>query len=92
MPRKRGVSVALSSTSGAPAGRPEPDVDNRDADGAETLAEAIKAISKGLRRLESSGLNRRAITVLVAHHSKVSHRNIEKVLDSLDKLAATYTR
>lgn len=58
----------------------------------ESLAEAITAISAGVKRLERSGLNRLAITVLVAHHSKVSHRNITKVLDSLDKLASQYTR
>lgn len=57
-----------------------------------TLAEAIVKISAGLTELTRSGLNQRAIVVLLADLTHVGKRDIECVLAGLRDLAKTYTR
>ena len=57
----------------------------------EDLAKAIRSISRSARKLTKSGLNRRAMVVLLADATKLPRRDIESVLDSLDELADRYT-
>lgn len=54
------------------------------------FAQAIVDMSKSLQKLLSSGLNRKAVVVLVAHDAKISKRDVEDVLVSLEDLAKTY--
>jgi hypothetical protein len=55
------------------------------------LADAIKKISDGMTRLTASGLNRRAIIVLLQDHTSLSRVSIRKVLDGLAELKERYT-
>lgn len=57
----------------------------------ESLAEAIEKISAACTTLARSGVNRKAVVVLVHDHSRVPKRMIETVLDSLEDLAKKYT-
>jgi hypothetical protein len=57
----------------------------------EILATAIVSISAGMRRLTKSGLNRKAIVVLIQDVTKLPKHDITRVLDSLDDLARMYT-
>ena len=57
----------------------------------EVLAQAIVKISEGFLRLKRSGLNRRAIVVLVKDASGVGITDILKVLDALEDLRGMYT-
>lgn len=57
----------------------------------EVLAQAIVSISTSMKRLLKSGMNRKAIVVLIAHDTKLGHGQIENVLGSLERLAQTYT-
>lgn len=62
------------------------------------LAEAIVEISKAAKRLAASGLNRRAIIVLIhdaipaGRQSKPGRPAIEAVLDAMEELAKKYCR
>lgn len=58
----------------------------------EILAQSIVDISTSFNKLTRSGLNRRAIVVLIADDTKFSKGAIEAVLKSLDSLAQNYTR
>lgn len=58
----------------------------------EILAEAIVRIGEGFKKLESSGLNQRAIVVLIQDATKLSKGDIETVLDALPRLAGWYCR
>jgi hypothetical protein len=58
----------------------------------EILAEAIVSIGKGAAQLSASGLNKRAILVLLHDRTKLPMRDIETVLDALPRLASWYTR
>lgn len=55
------------------------------------LADVIREVSAGLRRLRASGLNRRAIVTLLVASTKVGRKSVERVLVGIDKLAADYT-
>ena len=57
----------------------------------EVLAQSIVSISASFKKLLKSGLNRKAIVVLIAHDAKMGHGQIESVLRSLDRLAEEYT-
>lgn len=57
----------------------------------QVLTRAIADISLAMLKLTSSGLNRRAIVILVHDQSKISKRNIELVLNNLEQLAQDYT-
>lgn len=58
----------------------------------EILAEAITRISQGMTALSASGLNKRAIVVLLQAETKLSQRDITTVLDALPRLAGWYCR
>ena len=55
------------------------------------LAQAIVDISAAAKKLAASGLNRRAIVLLVAHTSGTSQTAVKAVLDSLESLTRDYT-
>jgi hypothetical protein len=55
------------------------------------LAKSIISISASMKKLLSSGLNRRAVIALVHDHTKLGKSEITRVLDALDDLARTYT-
>jgi hypothetical protein len=58
----------------------------------EILAEAIVRIGAGFATLEKSGLNRRAIVLLLQDYTKVGKRDIELILAALPKLRGYYCR
>jgi hypothetical protein len=55
------------------------------------LAQSIVDISRAFKALQKSGLNRKAIVVLVAHASGEYHSTTNKILDALEQLEASYT-
>lgn len=57
----------------------------------DVLATSIVKIADAAKRLTASGLNRRAVVVLVSHSSGLSARDVNAVLDSLETLTAQYT-
>lgn len=58
---------------------------------AKVLAQAIVDVGKAARALAASGLNQKAIIVLVSHDSKCPQYTVKLVLESLQHLAKTYT-
>lgn len=56
----------------------------------ETLADAIVRISDGVQHLQRSGLNRKAILILLAHQSSVSQKVCAAVIDGLADLRRNY--
>lgn len=58
----------------------------------EVLADVIVKISDGMTKLLASGLNRKAIIVLLHDSTDQPKYRIEAVLDGLDSLRAAYTR
>jgi len=57
----------------------------------EVLARAIVNISNSFTRLLKSGMNKRAVTILIAYDTKLGIGQIENVLGSLERLAQNYT-
>lgn len=57
----------------------------------EVLAQAIIHISNSFTRLLKSGMNKRAIIILIAYDTKLGIGQIENVLGSLERLAINYT-
>ena len=58
----------------------------------EVLAEAIVRIGSAMKKLEESGLNEYAISVLLQHETKISMRDIRLILNSMKKLQGWYCR
>lgn len=58
----------------------------------EVLAQAIVDISKAVKRLAASSLNRKAIIVLLAHETKLAQGVVKTVLDGIADLEASYLR
>jgi hypothetical protein len=58
----------------------------------EVLAMAITDISDGMKRLLASGLNRKAIEVLLFDATHVPKRQITKVIDALGDMKRDYCR
>ena len=58
----------------------------------EVLASAIVRIGEAMEKLKNSGLNEKAILVLVHDHCKVAKRDIKLVFDSMRKLRAWYCK
>ncbi len=56
------------------------------------LATAIRDIGEAARKLKSSGLNRRAIVLLLAESSKVPRRSVDAVLYAMEQLEKDYCR
>ena len=58
----------------------------------EILAEAVVKISDGFYALQRSGLNKRAIIVLLQAETRLSMKVIRTVLDALPRLKGWYCR
>jgi len=58
----------------------------------EILAEAITRIGTAFEELQKSGLNRKAIIVLIQAETKLPRRDIETVLNALPRLKGWYCR
>jgi len=67
----------------------------------EILADAIVAISQGVRKLRAGRLNDKALCMLIAHaapgvgprgYKPVSQKEVRAVLDGIDSLEATYLK
>jgi hypothetical protein len=58
----------------------------------EILADSIVRISESLDKLSESGLNHKAIVILIQAATKLSKRDIEAVLDAQKRLAGWYCR
>lgn len=58
----------------------------------EILAEAITNIGDAVVRMNKSGLNRRAIVILLQAETKLSRKDIETVLDALPRLRGWYCK
>jgi hypothetical protein len=58
----------------------------------EILAEAITRIGAGFSSLVASGLNKKAIVVLIQAETKLPQRDIIAVLDALPRLRGWYCR
>lgn len=58
----------------------------------EILADSIVRISAALDKLSASGLNRKAIVILIQASTKLSRRDIEAVLDAQKRLAGWYCK
>lgn len=56
----------------------------------EVLAESIVKISSAFKALQKSGLNEKAIIVLVHDQTKLPKRDIQLVIDSLAELQQAY--
>lgn len=56
------------------------------------LAQRIEMISMALNQLLTSGLNEKAIVTLLHHDTKISQRDIRKILVGLRDLRKTYCR
>jgi len=56
------------------------------------LAQSIIDMSKAMKALLASGLNKKAIIILVAAHSGIQNKTtVTAVLDALETLAQAYT-
>ena len=58
----------------------------------EILADSIVRISESLEKLSKSGLNHKAIVILIQASTKLAKRDIEAVLDAQKRLAGWYCR
>lgn len=58
----------------------------------EILAEAIVRIGDAFSALQKSGLNKRAIVILLQAETKISQRDITTILDALPRLKGWYCR
>lgn len=58
----------------------------------EILADSIVRISEALDKLYKSGVNRKAIVILIQAQTKLSRRDIEAVLDAQKRLAGWYCK
>lgn len=58
----------------------------------EILASAIVSIGKAAAKLLKSGINTKAIVVLLHYETKISMRDINTILDSLKRLETWYCK
>lgn len=58
----------------------------------EILAEAIVNIGSAFKKLQASGLNKKAIIILIQAETKLPQRDIKLVLDALPQLERWYCR
>jgi hypothetical protein len=58
----------------------------------EILASAIVSIGKAADKLLASGLNTKAVIVLLHYETKISQRDIKLILDSLKRLESWYCK
>jgi 2-phospho-L-lactate guanylyltransferase (CobY/MobA/RfbA family) len=65
--------------------KPEPTVTK------EMLSTSICKLSDAANELLNSGLNEKAILVLLSDYTKISKKTVKKVLDAMGQLRAEYT-
>lgn len=58
----------------------------------EILAEAIVRLGEAVKKLDGSGLNRKAIVLLLHDATKVGKRDIEEILDAIPRLRGWYCK
>ncbi len=58
----------------------------------EILAEAIVNIGEAMKKLQESGLNKKAIVILLHAKTRISQKDITTVLDGLKQLKGWYCR
>lgn len=58
----------------------------------EVIAQSIKEISDGMRKLRTGRLNDRAIVTLLHETTKISRTDIKTVLDGLEELEGTFLK
>lgn len=58
----------------------------------ETLANAIIKLGDAVRKLDKSGMNKRAIIILLHHTTNMSQKNIALILDAIPKLQKTFCK
>lgn len=58
----------------------------------EILAEAIVRLGDAVKKLDASGLNRKAIVLLLQDATKVPKRDIIAILDAIPRLRGWYCR
>lgn len=58
----------------------------------EILAAAITRLGEGMRRLEESGINEKAIIVLLQDATGLSKRDIKTIIDAQRRLAGWYCK
>ena len=58
----------------------------------ELLEQAIVDISKGMKRISESRINRRGLVALIQDSTKMPKSQIEYVLNSLESLETTYLK
>jgi hypothetical protein len=56
------------------------------------LAEAIRHIGEAARKLSASGVNKKAVVILLQHETELAQRDINLVLDTLPQLERMYCR
>lgn len=62
---------------------------------AEVLAQSIKAIADGIKKLRNGSLNDKALVLLIQHaipYNTVSQKDIKAVLAGIENLEATYLK
>ncbi len=82
----------MVTTRKKPTGKVEVEQDQDEPVSSPVLADAIVRIADAMHQLLRSGLNRKAIEVLVRHKSGVKGEDIAKVLDALTQLRDDYCR
>lgn len=58
----------------------------------EILAESIVRLGEAVKKLDASGMNRKAIVLLLHDVTKVGKRDIEDILDAIPRLRGWYCR
>ncbi len=58
----------------------------------EIMAESIKEISDGIKKMRSGKLTDRAIILLIHDHCNVSFKDIKSVMDSMQELSSIYLK
>lgn len=58
----------------------------------EVLAEAVVKMAEGIKRLNATPLNQRALIVLISAQSGVARDTVARVLNGMDQLEAAYTK
>lgn len=58
----------------------------------EVLASAVVKIAQGVKRMNATPLNRRAVVVLLADQTRIAKSTVERVLNGLDNLEFTYLK
>lgn len=58
----------------------------------DALAQAVKDVSDGVKKMMSGRLNRKALLVLISHASSVSQNTVGHVLDAMADLERKYLK